>query len=102
LKKTWRWGSVMGRAADVMRTAPTLAVAATALGVDRQTVHRWVKAGKIPPPGGGRRPVPATIPPVVPPESQSPPERFLEGLGYMGGLFTRRRGPRIPSGPISN
>jgi len=61
VKKTWRWGSVMGRAADVMRTAPSLSAAAAVLQVDRQTVHRWVKAGKIPPPGGGRQPLPRVL-----------------------------------------
>lgn len=57
MKKTWRFGTLQGDAADVMRSASSLGAAATRLGVDKSTVFRWVKSGKVPPPGGRRRAV---------------------------------------------
>ena len=67
-KRTWRLRSMTGRAAEVMRSAPSLAAAAKALGVNKATVFRWVKAGKIPGPGGRRRA--PTVPPS--PEGWAP------------------------------
>jgi hypothetical protein len=54
-----------------MASARNVTAAAEAFGMDRVTVHRWIKAGKVPPPGGGhrgRRRAPRfTAPPVVAP-----------------------------------
>ena len=55
MKKTWRFRSLPGDAAKVMASASSLATAAKALGVDKSTVFRWVKTGKLPAPGGRRR-----------------------------------------------
>ena len=54
MKKTWMLRS-LGDVAVVMATAPSLGAAARTLGVDKSSVFRWVKAGKIPPPGGRRQ-----------------------------------------------
>lgn len=55
MKQTWRFRSLSGDAVVVMATARTVTAAATALGVDRGTVHRWIKAGKVPAPRGRKR-----------------------------------------------
>ena len=54
-KKTWRLRSMSGEVADVMRSASSLGAVATVLGVNKSTVFRWLRAGKIPPLGGRRR-----------------------------------------------
>jgi hypothetical protein len=55
VKKTWRFRALSGDVARVMATSTSLGAAATALGVDKSTVFRWVKAGKVPAPGARRR-----------------------------------------------
>jgi hypothetical protein len=55
MKRTWVLRSLVGEVGEVMATAPSLAAAAARLGVDRSSVCRWVKAGRIPPPAGRQR-----------------------------------------------
>lgn len=42
----------LGDAGAVVAAASSMAEAAKQLGVERSTIWRWVKAGKVPPPGG--------------------------------------------------
>lgn len=63
MKRTHKFGLLRGEVADVMASAPSLAAAAAALGVDKSTVFRWRKANKIPAPGGRRG---AVGPPPLP------------------------------------
>jgi excisionase family DNA binding protein len=53
-KRTWRFKSLSSDAAAVMSTAPSLRAAAKSLGVNKSTIFRWVKAGKLPAPIRGR------------------------------------------------
>jgi hypothetical protein len=63
VKKTWKFGALPVEAASIVASAGSYTAAALALGVDRSTVFRWQKAGKIPRPGGRRRhrPVAAVV-----------------------------------------
>src|SRR5262245_16210298 len=54
-KRTWRWKALTDDVRQVMATSPSLGAAAARLGVDKSTIFRWVKAGKLPAPSGGRR-----------------------------------------------
>ncbi len=53
-KRTWRFRSMQGQAADVMAASTSLRAAAKTLGVNLSTIVRWRQAGKIPPPGRRR------------------------------------------------
>jgi len=44
----------LGDVAAVIARSPSVTAAAQALGVDRGTVHRWIRAGKAPAPGSMR------------------------------------------------
>ena len=46
---------MMGDAVAVMSAASSVTAAAKVLQVDRVTLHRWIRAGKVPAPGGRRR-----------------------------------------------
>ena len=52
----------LGNVGGTIAAAPSIAEAAKALGVDRSSVHRWVTAGKVPRPGGSRKPATAPDP----------------------------------------
>lgn len=54
----------MGDVAEIVAFAPDRASAAAQLGVNRSTLHRWIKAGKVPEPGSARPKVPMTVPPA--------------------------------------
>jgi len=45
--------AAMGGAGATVASSASIADAAARLGVERSTVWRWVKAGKVPPPGTG-------------------------------------------------
>ena len=55
-KRTWRFRALGVDVKAVMASSSSLGEAAKALGVNKATVFRWVKAGKVPAPG---RPAPA-------------------------------------------
>jgi hypothetical protein len=59
----------LGDVATVIAAAPSVAAAAKALGVSRQCIYDWIKAGKAPRPGGGGPVAPATEPQPALPES---------------------------------
>jgi hypothetical protein len=74
-KPTWKFRSLSGNAAVVMATSPTVTAAAKRLGVDRVTVHRWIKAGRIAAPSGRKRgPAPSGDVPTSLELPQSPEE----------------------------
>ena len=55
MKRTWKLKALSGDVAMAMRSAGSVTEAAKVLQVDRGTVHRWLKANKIPPLGGRGR-----------------------------------------------
>jgi excisionase family DNA binding protein len=54
VKATWKLRSLGGEAADVVASSPTVSAAARRLGVSRDTVHAWIRAGKVAQPAGRR------------------------------------------------
>jgi transposase-like protein len=50
----------LGDVATVIRAAPSVAAAARTLGVSRQAIYDWIRAGVAPRPGGG---------PAIPPQA---------------------------------
>jgi hypothetical protein len=60
-KRTWRLRALPGDVSGVVSAASSYKAAAAALGVDKSTVFRWVKAGQVPAPGGKHH---VTVPPV--------------------------------------
>lgn len=54
MKATHKLKVLQADATRVMTTATSVADAARKLNVSRQTIHTWLRAGKIQPPGGGR------------------------------------------------
>ena len=61
-KRTWKWRGLLADASRAMAEAPSVSAAARQLGVDRSTLHRWARDGKIPRPTGRRRPSPPVSP----------------------------------------
>ena len=55
MERTWKLKALSGDVAMAMRSAGSVTEAAKVLRVDRGTVHRWLKANKIPPLGGRGR-----------------------------------------------
>jgi hypothetical protein len=56
----------LGNARDIVASSRSLGEAAARLKVDKSTVFRWVRAGKVPPPGGKPGPKAAPKPAGVP------------------------------------
>ena len=81
----------LGNVAGTIAAAPSIAAAAKALGVDRSSVHRWVTAGKVPRPGGSRRP--ATAPgPDQSPDARVPIEVLIaDSLADTAPLTSEQR-----------
>jgi transposase-like protein len=52
----------MGDVAEIVAFAPDRTSAAAQLGVNRSTLHRWIKAGKVPEPGSARPKVGTAVP----------------------------------------
>jgi hypothetical protein len=71
-KRTWKLRGVLGNVKATMASARSLTAAGKVLNLHRSTLSRLVKAGKIPPPGGRRRPVVSN--PAHLPRSQTPAE----------------------------
>jgi hypothetical protein len=65
-KATWKMRSMAADVARAMSTAPNISAAARQVGVNRSTLHRLIKAGKIPPLTRQRRP-------AVPSRPHTPP-----------------------------
>ena len=60
-KQTWRLRTMGHDVPAVMASASSLDAAAKTLGVNKSTVFRWVKSGKVPAPGAKREPgIPAS------------------------------------------
>ena len=55
-KRTWRFRALGIDVGAVMASAPSYEAAAKACGVNKSTIFRWVKSGRVPAPG---RPAPA-------------------------------------------
>ena len=53
-KRTWKFNAAAPGAAETMASAASCAAAARRLGLNRSTVTRLVRAGKLPAPGGRR------------------------------------------------
>jgi hypothetical protein len=51
----------LGNARDIVASSRSLGEAAARLKVDKSTVFRWVRAGKVPPPGGKPGPKAAQV-----------------------------------------
>jgi hypothetical protein len=66
MKATWKMRSMAADVARAMSTAPNISAAARQVGVNRSTLYRLIKAGKIPPLTGRRRPVVQSRPPASP------------------------------------
>jgi hypothetical protein len=66
VKKTHKFKVLAGDAARIVATASSLTAAAKALHVDRSTLFRWIKSGRVPPPGGRCSPGPRRSAPVRP------------------------------------
>lgn len=58
MKRTHKLKAI-GDARDIVGFARSRTEAAAQLGVNRSTLHRWIKAGKVPEPGSARPPRPA-------------------------------------------
>ena len=55
MKRTHKFRAMGAEAVAVLATAPSVSAAARTLGVSRDTVHAWIRAGKVRPIGGRTR-----------------------------------------------
>jgi transposase-like protein len=88
MKKTHRFQS-LGDVAAVISAAPNIAAAARQLGVDRSSVSRWIKAGKIQRPVGVRLAAPPTNSPITA-RAGNAPQRERTSKGGSWARWVRR------------